>query len=237
MTFSLRTESALKSGGRLHRRQRHQLEQVVLEDVPDRAGLLVEAGPTLDPHRLRDGDLHVVDELAVPDRLEDAVGEPQRGHVLHGLLAEVVIDPEDFLLGEPALEDLVQLLRRGEVVPERLLHDQACPARTVAALADLAHGDLERAGRNGEVVDAVALGASLPVDLAQRLGHAIGALLGGEVRGDVAGTVDEPLPDLGDERIAPVLLDALLHGCQERAGRLLVRATPTTAKCSGSRRR
>ena len=52
------------------------------------------------PDRLGDGDLDVVDELAVPDRLEDAVREPQRQHVLDRLLAEVVVDPEDLVLGE-----------------------------------------------------------------------------------------------------------------------------------------
>jgi hypothetical protein len=35
----------------------------------------------------------VVDELAVPDRLEDPVGEPQRQHVLDGFLAKVMVDP------------------------------------------------------------------------------------------------------------------------------------------------
>ena len=68
---------------------------MVLEDVADRAGLLVERRAALDPDRLGDRDLDVVDELAVPDRLEDAVREPQRQHVLDRLLAEVVVDPED----------------------------------------------------------------------------------------------------------------------------------------------
>ena len=95
LTFSLRTDSAVEVDRRLHRRQREELEQVVLEDVADRAGLLVERGAPLDAERLGDGDLHVVDELAVPDRLEDAVREPQRQHVLDRLLAEVVVDAED----------------------------------------------------------------------------------------------------------------------------------------------
>jgi hypothetical protein len=51
---------------------------VVLEDVANRAGLLVEGGATLDADRLGDGDLDVIDELAVPDRLEDPVREAQR---------------------------------------------------------------------------------------------------------------------------------------------------------------
>ena len=85
---------------------------MVLEDVADRARLLVVAGAPLDADRLGDGDLHVVDELPVPDRLEDAVGEPQRQHVLDGLLAEVVVDAEDLVLVEVLLEPSVQLARR-----------------------------------------------------------------------------------------------------------------------------
>ena len=113
-----------------------ELQQVVLEDVADRAGLLVEAGAALDPDRLGDRDLDVVDELAVPDRLEDAVREAQRQHVLDRLLAEVVVDPEDLALVEVLVQLGVQRLRRLEVVAERLLDDQARPAPVDAALAE-----------------------------------------------------------------------------------------------------
>ncbi len=114
---------------RLHRGQGEELQEVVLEDVADRARLLVERRAALDAHRLGDRDLHVVDELPVPDRLEDAVREPQRQHVLDRLLAEVVVDPEDLVLGEPALHGLGELARRVEIVAERLLDDHARPAR------------------------------------------------------------------------------------------------------------
>ena len=69
----------------------------------------------------------MVDVVAVPDRLEEAVREPQCEHVLHGLLAEEVIDAEDLLLGEDAVHDCVQRAGRIEVGPERLLHDHARP--------------------------------------------------------------------------------------------------------------
>ena len=63
--------------------------------------------------------------VAVPDRLEEAVGEPQGEDVLHRLLAEEVVDPEDLLL----VEDVVDASRRApapsEVGAERLLDDDA----------------------------------------------------------------------------------------------------------------
>ena len=73
---------------------------MVLDDVANRARLLVERGAALDAELLGDGDLHVVDELAVPDRLEDPVREAEHQHVLDGLLAQVVVDAEDLVLGE-----------------------------------------------------------------------------------------------------------------------------------------
>jgi hypothetical protein len=60
-------------------------------------GVLVEAGATVQGQRLGHVDLHVVDVVAVPDRLEQAVGEPEREDVLRRLLAEEVVDPEDLL--------------------------------------------------------------------------------------------------------------------------------------------
>ena len=68
--------------------------------IADGPGLLVEGGSALEPEILGDGDLYVVDQLAVPDGLEDAVAEAQDEHVLDRLLAEVVIDPVDLALVE-----------------------------------------------------------------------------------------------------------------------------------------
>ena len=69
--------------------------------------LVVVAAAPLDADRLGHRDLHVVDVTAVPDRLEDAVGEAEDQQVLDGLLPEVVIDAVDLLLAEQA----AQLLR------------------------------------------------------------------------------------------------------------------------------
>ena len=71
----------------------------------------------------------MVDHLAVPDRLEDPVGEAQDEHVLDRLLAEVVVDPVDLALVEVRAQERVQLPRARRVVAERLLDDQARPAR------------------------------------------------------------------------------------------------------------
>ena len=95
---------------------------------------------------------------AVPDRLEERVGEAEVEQVLHRPLAEVVVDAEDRRLVESAQEDLVERLRRVEVVAERLLDDDP-GARGAARLAELLHDQLEQAGRDGQVVGRVLGGA------------------------------------------------------------------------------
>ncbi len=97
----------LERGRRLHRHEGEDLEQVRHDHVAIGAGLLVEADALAEAQRLRHVDLHVVDEVAVPDRLEQAVGEAEGEDVLRRLLAEEMVDAEDLVLGE----DLVQPAR------------------------------------------------------------------------------------------------------------------------------
>ncbi len=59
---------------------------------------LVEIGAALDADGFGDRDLHVIDMVAVPQRLEDAVGKAQRHDVLDRLLAEEMVHAEDLRL-------------------------------------------------------------------------------------------------------------------------------------------
>src|SRR6185369_7701536 len=74
--------------------------------------------------RLGHGDLNTGDVSMVPDRLEERVGKPEIEQVLHGLLAEVVVDAEDGFLGEGFVQRRVQGPGRVQIAPERLLDDQ-----------------------------------------------------------------------------------------------------------------
>ena len=122
--------------GRLHRHEREHLEQVVLDHVAQRAGLLVVAAAPLDAGGLGDRDLDVVDRLAAPGPLDHRVGEPEDQDVLHRLLAEVMVDAEDLRLVEDLAHDAAELARACQVVPDRLLeHDprvfpEAAPRRS-----------------------------------------------------------------------------------------------------------
>ena len=63
-------------------------------------GAVVVAGAAADADVLGGGDLDVVDVVAVPQRLEHAVREAEREHVLDRLLAQVVVDAEHLALVE-----------------------------------------------------------------------------------------------------------------------------------------
>jgi len=72
---------------------------VVLEHVPERAGaVVVTRAPSLDAQILCDGDLHQLDVVSVPERLEDGVVESEGEEILDGLFSEVVVDPIDLVL-------------------------------------------------------------------------------------------------------------------------------------------
>ena len=102
-------------GGEAHRGLHcdvaEQLEHVVLDQVAQRPGLVVEAGAGTDPDVLGGSDLDGVDVVAVPQRLEHAVGEAKRHHVLDRLLAQVVVDAEDLRLLEHVEHLAVELER------------------------------------------------------------------------------------------------------------------------------
>ena len=139
-----------KASRRLHGDEREQLEQMVLHHVAQRAGRIVIVPRRLDTQRLGDRDLHVIDMVAVPDRLEQAVGEAQHQDVLHRLLAQIVVDAENLILAENAEQLSIELPRRGEVGAERLLDDDAPPGAVGLArqpqLAEMA-ADRRKTGR------------------------------------------------------------------------------------------
>ena len=144
-----------------------------------------------DRERLRHVDLDVVDVVAVPDRLEEAVGEAQGEDVLRRLLAEEVVDAEDLLLAEDPLDRVVELRALREVGAERLLHDHPRAARRARAARSMRDDRRRGRGRHAQVVQQA---RRPPPELAPppaptARGEALGALAQvdvGEPRGEVA---------------------------------------------------
>ena len=198
---------------RLHAEERQQLHHVVLDQVAHGARLVVVLGPGAHAQVLRRGDLHVVDEVAVPDRLEQPVGEPQGHQVLDRLLAQVVVDAEDLLLAQHAQELLVQVDRLGQVGADRLLdhHPHLGVVLVVQpVLAELVHDHGEERRRRGEVEDAVEDDLRRLVELLRRLLHLLVCRVLVEGAGHVAHVLEEPVQHLLIRLPAGELHDRLL---------------------------
>jgi hypothetical protein len=95
----------------------------------------------------------VIDEIAVPDRLEEAVGESKREDVLRWFLAEKMIDPKDLALAERLVDLVVQPDRAVEVVAERLLHDHSGQVHQASRPQRLDHRD-SGPRRDAQIVEA-----------------------------------------------------------------------------------
>ncbi len=156
----------MAAGGQLGRRlqgdEREHLEEVGDDHVLVGAGRLVEVRALVEPQLLGHVDLDVVDVVAVPDRLEQPVGEAEREDVLRRLLPEEVVDPVDLRLVEGLVELGVERLGRRQVDAERLLHDDPAALDELRLVEGLHHRQ-GRLGRDAQVVqaDPVAVQAGL----------------------------------------------------------------------------
>lgn len=115
--------SGIEPGGAIHRHERKNLQEMVLEHIPEGSEAVVIASPASDSHVLAGGYLNVVDVLVIPNRLVDSVREAEGEDVLDRLLPDIVIDPVDVGLLEYFGDLLVEDPCGSEIGPERLLED------------------------------------------------------------------------------------------------------------------
>ena len=81
---------------------------MILDHIAKATRGIVEGTASLHAEGLGHGDLDVADVVAVPDRLQESVGEAGVEDILGGLLAEVVVDAEDLTLLKDLVESLVE---------------------------------------------------------------------------------------------------------------------------------
>jgi len=179
-------------GGRLHREPHEGLQQVVLDDVADDAELVKVSAAPARAQVLLEGKLHRLDVGGAPDGLKELVAPAERGDVENHLLAEVVVKPEELALVEVPRRQLVELLERLRVAPERLLNHQ--PREAAGARAAVLGEHLRHRAKDGrghrEEVEAVAGGAVLigghpGVEPRVRLGRVVPARVKSDPRGEV----------------------------------------------------
>jgi hypothetical protein len=98
--------------------------------IPKGPRCIIEAAARAHVDLLRSGDLHVIDIMVVPSRLDHRIGEPRHENVAHGVLAEEVVDAEELALLGASKNTRVQLLRGGQIVTEGLLYRD--PAKSIS---------------------------------------------------------------------------------------------------------
>src|ERR1700685_1158063 len=96
---------------------------MVLHHVANRAYLLVESAASLHTEVLGHRDLDVLNVFAIPDRLEKRVGKTEVQNVLHGLLAQIVIDAKNRGFIEYRVQGAIERLSAVQIPAKRLLHD------------------------------------------------------------------------------------------------------------------
>ena len=182
---------------RLHGQHRQDLEHVVLDHVADRAGLVVEAPTVRHAEVLGHGDLDGLHVVAVPHRLEEGVGEAEVGEVLDRLLAEIVVDAEDPLLGEDLVQRRIELAGGRQVVAEGLLDHHPAVVGQAGGAERLHHGPEQRR-RDRQVVHG-------RPRVPQRLGERLEGLGVAVVAVDVLEGARDALPGLVLDRRARLL--------------------------------
>ncbi len=149
---------------RLHGNVAQDLHEVVLNHIAHRADPVVKGSAAQNAELLRHGDLHAFNVLAIPDRLEKEVGEAEKDHVLNGVLPEIVVDAEDIVFIEDAVNFGVERPRGFDIVTEGLLDDHTRSLSAAGALEPLAHFPKERR-RDREVVQRIFCRAECLADL------------------------------------------------------------------------
>ena len=145
--------------GDLHRRRGDDLHEVVDHDVAQRADRVVEVAAVVDAEALGHRDLDRGQVLATPDRLERRVREAQVEDLRRPHLPEEVVDAIQLRFVDVAVDLLGERAGGGQVVAERLLHDDAravgqpCLREALDHRAEEERRDLEIEDRAGRALE------------------------------------------------------------------------------------
>src|SRR2546425_930686 len=98
---------------------------MVLDDVAQNAGRVIEPASLLDPDRLGRDNLNVVDVFSIPEGLENRICKTKDQDVLHRLLAQVMVNPICLAFIEVLADGAIQSLCGCEIPPEGFFDDHS----------------------------------------------------------------------------------------------------------------
>src|SRR5215472_4826238 len=105
---------------------------MILNHVADRARFVVELPSSGNAEVFRHGNLHALNMVSIPDRLNNRIVEPEVHKALHCTLTQVVVDPENGGFRKDLVDRAVQLSRRGSVATKRFLDNDPRPVSAAA---------------------------------------------------------------------------------------------------------
>lgn len=157
---------------RFHRHQAQQLQDMALHHVTQGAGACVVRVAAVHAFALCDQDVHRLDVVAVPHRLQQGVAEAQGDQVLNRSLAQIVIQAEHAVFVDPLADGADDLFGTFAVAADRFLQHQPGRCGEGAPLGQAFAGGDVQARRNGQVAHAPAVhqvgdGGGDRVDIAQ----------------------------------------------------------------------
>ena len=112
----------------LHGSKAENLKKMVLHHISDDPKLIKVSATALGTKRFLEGDGDAGNAVSVPCWSKDHVAKPEADEVLHHLLAQVVVNPVQLLLGEKLLQMITQVSRAGRIFAKRFLHNNSGPA-------------------------------------------------------------------------------------------------------------
>jgi hypothetical protein len=101
---------------------------MVLDHIADDSIVVKVTPPAFRAKRFSKDDLHIAHKVSAEERLEDKVCKAKHCQVLHQLLAEVVVDPENLIFCEHFFQVGIELPTALKVTAEGLLNYHPCPS-------------------------------------------------------------------------------------------------------------
>ncbi|MNY48361.1 hypothetical protein D3C86_1836920 [compost metagenome] len=101
---------------------------MILEHVSQRTHMIVIARSFFHTHRFACGNLHIGNVAVVPEGMKHRIRLLEHIQLLYHRFAQVMVDPENFILSKSLTQLQVQLLGRLQIMAEGLFNHQAFPA-------------------------------------------------------------------------------------------------------------
>ena len=90
--FRIPDHFCLISSRTFHRNNTHQLQQVILDHIPQSSAAVIVTTPFPNPYFFCNTNLDMIDILIIPQGFKNIIGETKGKNILHGLLSQVMIN-------------------------------------------------------------------------------------------------------------------------------------------------